>query len=460
MTRPDVPMPRTLRFLLCVLMVSSAGCASYVSHSVKIRSSLAEGRFDSALEEVEKSESGSSHLLALYERGLILHYAQQYGESNLELHKAEDLYDDLYTKSLSREAGALVTSDVITHFRGERFESAYIHYYKVLNYLHLGDGQGALVECRKLNQKLKTFRDAEDTFYTDDPFLEYLTGIVYESQGDMSDAWVSYRIALEAYENLGGSFNVRYPPDLACDVERAGERLGQMSDRPGPPESPECPEIISGGGAVVLLLETGFAPHKTEVNIVAPILEGELDADDFDADRFALTLADRAGPRRVRAEKVVHWLKIAFPEIVEEPAWTDEVEVIPVEMPTSAVRASRATSIETLVLRRFEERRTRILAKTFARALTKYLAQRAAEKETGRLGGIAVNLFNIATETADTRSWSTLPGHIYLARLFLPEGRYTLQVVLRSGGERQHTIALPDVEVTPGRTTFLNHRVF
>jgi len=449
------------RLGLWVVVLGWVGCASYAPHSIEIKNRLAGGRFDSALEEVDRAKSASSRLLTLYETGLILHYAQRFEDSNLQFHEAEILYEDLYTKSVSRELGALLTSDTAIEYRGERFESAYLHYYKILNYLHLGDGDAALVECRKLNEKLLLFRDAGGTFYTDDPFLQYLTGLVYESEGELADAWVSYRVASDAFERLGAEMGLSAPPSLRCDLARAGSVLGYRDELPERRAGDPCPEPAPGSGSVVLLLETGFAPHRVEIQLVAPIFKDDNLKDDFDRDKFAWTLADRAGRRRVATREVSYWLTIAFPDIVAEPTGIAEIEVLPVEAPTSATRAARAANIEAVAVKRFEERRPRMLAKTLARALAKYLAKEKVTGKQGEVAGMLVNVFNVATERADTRSWSTLPGRIHLARFFLPPGSYTLQVNLRdSGGEKLITIGIPEVEVESGRTAFLNHRVF
>ena len=44
------------------------------------------------------------------------------------------------------------------------------------------------------------------------------------------------------------------------------------------------------------------------------------------------------------------------------------------------------------------------------------------------MGNLFANLYNIATEKADTRSWSTLPDSIDILRVNLSEGTHTLNV--------------------------------
>ena len=130
-------------FLLVPVLAS---CTRHVLHSPYIKNSLADENYAAALERLENINNGSSALLYLYEKGLILHYQGELEESNRTLQAAEDLYFELYTKSLSREVASLVTSDNIIKYRGERYEAAMIYYYTILNYLLLGDPNAALVE--------------------------------------------------------------------------------------------------------------------------------------------------------------------------------------------------------------------------------------------------------------------------------------------------------------------------
>ena len=65
------------------------------------------------------------------------------------------------------------------------------------------------------------------------------------------------------------------------------------------------------------------------------------------------------------------------------------------------------------------------------------------------------------TESADTRSWLTLPEHVNLARISLPPGTYDLQVeLLGRKGRKLSTQVIPGVEVLPGDWTFISRRVF
>jgi uncharacterized protein len=108
----------------------------------------------------------------------------------------------------------------------------------------------------------------------------------------------------------------------------------------------------------------------------------------------------------------------------------------------------------------FREKEASMLARAIVRGLVKYLAHQEADDSDEALGAL-VNIFNIATETADTRSWSSLPGCVFLARLDLPKGRYKVEAdFLDPNGRAVGTITFDDVPVFDGGNTIRSARAF
>jgi hypothetical protein len=62
-----------------------------------------------------------------------------------------------------------------------------------------------------------------------------------------------------------------------------------------------------------------------------------------------------------------------------------------------------------------------------------------------------LSLANSLLEQADTRTWRTLPGEIYLSRLFVPEGKYFLYVDQCGEGKQLKEY----VDVKAGETKFV-----
>ena len=101
-----------------------------------------------------------------------------------------------------------------------------------------------------------------------------------------------------------------------------------------------------------------------------------------------------------------------------------------------------------------------MMIKTIARGFAKYLAYRKA-KDKNEILGFFVNLFNISTEIADTRSWVSLPHNIQIGRLELPPGIHTITLEARdANGRIIETETFTNIEIKPGQRTFLNHRVY
>lgn len=463
-----MPHPRgrfaPVRLAACVatLCVAASACTSQMAVSPYVKTSLDERNFDAALDAIERIDKGTSRLLYLYEKGLMLHYSARYAESSAAFEEAERLYDDLYTKSLSREAGALLTSDNVLEYRGERFESALIHYYKLLNYLLAGDTNGALVESRKINNKLRLFGDSDDVVYKDDPFLRYLTGLVFLDAGELSDADVSLRIALRAYEALGERYGVETPATLLCDLARCADLLGDKAaaaEYKARAEACVDTSVADGFGTLNILLECGYVSYKIEQNIVFPIFKNEVD-DDTEADQFARELVMRYGQPVESDVQIDYLLRVALPEMVrtQEPFAEASVRVASGGQ-SRHLHAQVVENVDVFAVEAFEASRGTMMLKTVTRALAKYLAKEAADDKSF-LAGLIVNIFNVATESADTRSWATLPRTIRMARLDLPAGTYDVDIVLRGdAADGEESYVARALEVRPGRATFVNFRI-
>ena len=76
--------------------------------------------------------------------------------------------------------------------------------YLALNFAAQGLPDEALVEARKVDLKLKEYaRQYEGkNAYQEDAFARYLSGILYESTGEINDAFIAYKKAYEAYADV------------------------------------------------------------------------------------------------------------------------------------------------------------------------------------------------------------------------------------------------------------------
>jgi len=456
--------------LLAILLVCAffAGCATYGSKMEKTRLLFSQGKYDDALNKLEKTKSGSSKLLYLLERGMILHYAGRYEESNDTFEEAEILSEDLYTKSVSKEIGAFLTSDNTIPYEGEKFERALIHYYRAFNYINLELPDDALVECRKVSFLLQRYLDESEgksSAYSDDAFMHYLAGILFQWQGEINDAFISYRKAEESYERYEKEYGIPQPASLKSDLLRAASALRFEEEydyylkKYG--DSYVKPETDEETGELILIHESGFAPNKNAIEIVFPILK--VDKPGKDVRKYSRELRSRADHHYSDVE-IEYMLRVSMPTYESTRPRIAYVEVFTSgnqRCPPQQISSEMMEDVEAIAMKNFVEDEPIILLRTIARGVAKYIAFKTAKKETGEVGGILVNIFNLATENADTRSWLTLPNSFGMARMSLPPGKYDLRLSFRDeNGREVRSADLQGVEIRNNDFTFVNYRTF
>jgi len=448
--------------VLCLsvwLLAGLSGCAAYYAVGMGgPLKKLSRGDYAGALEKLEKHTGDTNKLLYRLEKGLILHYQGEYEMSNRQFARAEALVDQHYTRSVSREVASLLTNDAIRAYSGEEFERVLIHYYRALNYWYLGDPEGALVECRKANLRLADFALAAEyeLTYKNDAFLQYLTGLLYESQREWNDAYVAYKNAASGYAAYEEAFGLSMPRSLAQDLVRLADRLGYQEDvyQFTHDYSVGLPGTARQGRAhAVVLAESGFVARKDEYEISVPITSNARGPDIW-------MVSERSVYRYHHpylGGKVKYWLRAALPQYESVPSAVKGVRV------SGGGRSAAAFPVEDLdaiARRTLEEKEDTILLRTVARGIAKYAATKAAEKKSDWLG-ILVNLFGAGTEAADTRGWLSLPRTVWMGRLDLEPGTTDVVVeFLNSAGRVVETQTFAAVQAAPGETVFLSHRSF
>lgn len=443
-----------------IICISLFGCATYGLKMEQVQAKLARGKYDDALKKLEKLKSNRSALLYLLEKGTILHYAGRYQESNEVFEQAVKLAEDLYTKSISAEAGSLLTSDNILPYAGEPHEIALIHYYKALNYVKLNMPDSALVECRRIVLLLrKRENENKDSVYSNDAFLQYFAGLLFEWTGELNDAFIAYRNAERAFEKYDREFKIAQPPWLSHDIARLAHQLGFTEEYEHYLNKYKIPEAFlnQDQGRLIMIYENGFAPKKTSQDLLLPILkEDKLDAK-TDVSTYSQKLVARANKEYSESE-LEYLLRVSLPAYVSNRPNISYMKLIAdgVESKSQVVQ-----DIEAISFRIFNEKFPKILLKTSARGVMKYLTYKAVQKKQGEGLATLVNIVNIATESADTRSWISLPNNIQLTYMSLPPGKYNLQLLFYSNsGRLVKKATMTNVSVAEGKITIVNYRTF
>ncbi|MDE0466057.1 MAG: hypothetical protein OYL97_03305 [Candidatus Poribacteria bacterium] len=445
-------MIKTLPFLLIISLIM--GCSRY--NMQELRTTLEQGNYEGAFAYIDKNTPEDPKLPFLFERGLVAHYANRFSESGAAFANAETIAEDLYTKSLLKEGASLFLNDQTRPYAGTQYERLLAHYYRALNYVYLNQLEGALVECRRATALINYFKDEDEKYdFFGAAFLAHLSAMLFEASGEWNSAYISYRQAAEYYQNAVEKTGVQIPVDIGHSIVRLARRLGFADEferyRAQYGEPPTHP---SGTGELILFYESGYIPQKGEEALMFPILKTDKPSDE--PEKFVPTLLGRAG--KVYDDTALQYvLRVAMPTIAPNPPHLVGVEVKVGQEQTSSVLVAH---IEKIAIETFAAQRTTILFRTVLRALLKYLATSEVQKEN-KILGIAANLAAVVTERADTRAWETLPNQIFMVRMLLPAGTYTLNLsFLDANGRVRGSQSVPDIKIDANRITFLNHRTY
>ncbi len=460
-----------------------AGCGPSVNRYLLIETSLRahdpKGA-DAIVQRAEKEYGEKSLVLYGMDRGMILQLAGDYQQSNAVLERAEEELDRLYTRRIRTETLAFLTNDTALPYEGEPFEQVLINVLKALNYTRLGQWQEALVEARRIDHRLNVLSDRtkEKNAYRDDGFARYLSGILYESTGDVNNAFIAYRNAYEIFEATSAWSHMAVPSQLRVDLLRTAEALHFTQDlatyqQAFPETKWETSQALQSLAQVVVISYNGRAPRKEDQFLDLPI---SLDA-------LQLVLLNRGAsqsnqPSQRAADSVLyglngHVVRVALPRLVPQKTQVpiDRVSLISENGMRVTVSTELAQNVTALAEKALSERMAGITVKALARAATKFAlaegttreAEKAAGKDAGPLVGLLVGLMTkglaVASEEADKRSWQTLPDEIHLARVWVPAGRYQVQSQPAGSYDPLRPETMKTLSLRPGETTVLIQRV-
>ncbi|MBI4578021.1 MAG: hypothetical protein HY722_17300 [Planctomycetes bacterium] len=384
----------------------AAGCAS--APLERARHEFDRGRPARAAEALAPGAGAGDGLETLMERGMVLFAAGRHEESARALLAAAELSRDLETRSASRFAGSILTTERLEEYRGEAFERVLVHTLCALDFLALHRYEDALVECRRA---LRLLQEAKEP-WEQHPFTRYLAALLFECLGEPDSACIEYRRVLELAPGL---------PWIKGDLLRAGaltasrEDLTRWAELPGEGWAP----FAEGEGEVVVFLLAGRSPVKVQRETFIP-----------PSHRFVIPAYRRRHS------------PVAAAEVAAEGART--------------ARTVTLTDLGHAAVKGLEKRIAAEVAKQTARLATKEGLAQVARHNDEPLLELALRVFFFLTEAADLRGWQTAPDTLQVARLRLPAGEHILRLRFLSGtGAQVGDQALEAVPVRPGRPTFL-----
>ncbi len=398
--------------LLPCLYALLLGCSSapILSVQLEVDALQAKGHYAQAVDVLQKARPAYSNSAALLgmELGLLQHQAKQWQASNRAFAKADTLLEGLFTRSIVTQTGSLLSNENVVSYRGEASEAVMIHIYKGLNYVQLGDINAALVEMRRMDEKL-TYIDRKNGAssgwsYREDAFGRWVSGLLYETAGgrtNLNDAHIAYKKALDAYAK-------HYPPQQAPQIV--------------------LQNLLSSAIALGPREVTRLRKRYAEVPYV-PLAQKRQNA--------VLTWIHFAGrspikrETRIRAASSAGWVHIALPRYSRRSYRIHGSRVRVGDKMGQSLEL--VGDIGTLAERNLSKALPAITLKAIARVVSKQQLARAAKRSTSNESNAALlalvgNVYSVASESADLRSWSSLPDKVFISQVVVPPGEHHMRV--------------------------------
>jgi hypothetical protein len=437
-------------------LVAGAGC-SHADRMRPVAAAYQRGAYPKATELLEplladRRTSAKDRLLYELEAGAVYAAAGEAQRSMDALGFAdEEMWRYLDTEPdvrVSEQAAAILTNQTVVTYRGTTYDRIMCSTYQALNHLAQGDLEAAGVSLRRAYEWQ---RDALDKHAREIETLEQKareagTSQRYDTERAMADPRMKSGLdsAYGAIRDMKGyaEFAIPYTTylqsvqqmmtgrrDAAAQATVGFRKVAGMlgeSDRRYAEDDARLAEQASTGGAleptVYVLVESGMGPSLEEFKISIPLFIRQ-----------------------------VPYVGAAFPVLRFHGGGTSGFTV---RAGAASYPSARLTDMDAVVAGDFNRRLPAIIAITLAssgaKAVGTYFLQEAAGGGRNRDGAWAVALggmiYQLATNSADLRIWTTLPKEVLYARLPAPsDGLVSLDL---GDGQRIGPLAVESSGVT------------
>jgi hypothetical protein len=398
-----------MKFLLpALLAVVLVSCASAPFELVD--EALGRAQYQESVETLEKKRRklyGGDTILYYLDKGMLTHYAGLYEESSGLLEAGDRAIEEAYTKSVLQAAGTYLLNDTVQDYPGEDYEDIYTNSFNALNYYHRGDLEEALVEIRRMNNKIRNLADKYGVVtselqkkamdeslpvppnaqapaaFNDSALARYLGMLFYRGSGHGDDARIDGDYLRLAFANSPAL----YPQPLPSSLE------GEL-------------DIPPGMARFNLLAFAGLSPIKRANTIRLPIGQAS-------------------------------YIKVSLPELVYRPSAVERIEVVFDD--GRRLSLELLENIQAVAGETFKVREGIIYLRSIIRASAKGISSAvfnsmAEDSEGGNsaiygLLGLGAQIFAEVSEKADLRISRYFPGRAFVGGINLDPGLYSFDVM-------------------------------
>jgi hypothetical protein len=368
-------------------------------------------------------------ILYYLDAGMLNHYIADYRRSTELLQEGERAIEAAYTKSITMEIGTYILNDTTQEYAGEDYEDIYINTFNALNYYHEDDLEDAMVEIRRMNNKLgflaakyglivdrlqkKALSEGSEipsdpsatkAVFTNSALARYLGMLFYRGAGKPDDARIDRDQIRIAFANSPSVYS--YPPPSSLAEELS---------------------VPKGKARFNVIAFSGSAPVKEE-QILRILIPNS------------------------------RYVKIALPVMTPRSSAVNRIEVrfdSGQSLNLELLEDIEATAVET-----FKGRAHLAYLKSVLRATIKGVASAVMAGVGDEVGGdaggvltflsIGAQVFAEATEKADLRIARYFPAKAYVGGVTLDPGLYSYSIIYYSGSRVVDSFRQENVMIRAG----------
>jgi len=418
---------------------SLTACATYSDRTQLAREALRVADYEASLTQFNKllevrdrtelpAEWKHNVPLVVLERATVLQAMGDYDWSARDFQAADKELELLdIARDGAGKVGQYIYSDSATKYKTSPTEKLSLNAMNLCNYLVRGQLDGAKIEAKRFTVMRTYFRD-HDPEHEHGAFGSYLAGVVYERLGNADEALRYYEEALQERDFATLRTVV---PRLATRGSYRGPRITAYLARA------TAADLAPGTGEVLVVAKVGLVPYKVPMRI--PI-------------GAAIGLAGTyiTGDPRILEHSM--FKVVSYPELQEAHTLFSSAQVA---VDGDEIPVDFASDLAAEIAAEYEELRPKILGAAITRMIVRAAAAegaRAAGRQAEGVGGLvgflaaaAVEGTLVALDKPDTRSWSTLPGRVFIGRQRVAAGRHQVEVALTGPGGQERRVYDVDV---------------
>lgn len=422
-------------FLAVPAILSLASCAS-TAHFRPIDDAVARGDYAEGYALIQEAKDSAyppkDRILYALDAGMLAHYAGEWDAAESRLRDAELGIEAAFTKSVTLEASTYLVNDNTQEYPGEDYEDIYLNVFNALNYYHEGSVVDALVEIRRIDNKLKFLSTKYGTMTTNaqKAVMDKSSEIPYDRSAmtaNFTNSALAQYLGLLFYRAEGKADDVRINRD---QIKLAFANQPSVYRFPLPSSLDDEVAVPEGKARLNVVSFTGPSPVKME-----------------NTARLQFSAS--------------HWIKFALPEIRERPSRIARAEVVldsGETFPLEEIEDLGAVAAET-----FKLRAGVIYLKTVLRSIAKTSASVALGKQSNDAGSsegalllgvlsLGTQIYAEASEQADLRMAHYFPAKASVGGVNLEPGTYSFTVnYYDASGMPVDRQRFENVEVRPNR---------